>query len=146
MKGSGVAFVFQMKDGGTGEGRILADFENILIGHNARPGTRIQFFRNYILHETVVSEDLSIRVLSGPGMTAGLVRDHDKEAGYLFAVSVSGGVDLVFRQAPVSVYVGLSADLGAHLTVRNRYDNTMTFYQNGIRRAWYPEVSVKYRF
>lgn len=146
VKGCGLSFVFPFRDGGTGEARILADFERVLRGHEAHPGTRIQFFRNFILQEIDVAEDLTLHLFGGPGLTAGLVRDRGKEAGYLMALSVGGGADLLFRDTPVTVSASFSADLGAHLIIRNQYDNTMTLYQNGWLRAWYPEVSVKYRF
>ncbi len=145
-KGCGLSLVAPMKGGGMGEIRLLADFEHVLINHEARPGTRIQLLRHFGLKEMDLGDDLAIQLTGGPGLTAGLVRDRGKDAGYLIALSVGGGADFLFKTVPVSVFVGLSADIGAHVIIRNQYDNTMTFYQNGWRRAWYPEVSVKYRF
>lgn len=145
-KGSGFTMFIPMKDGGAGEIRFMADFESVLIDHEARPGTRVQLLRHFVLKEIKAAEDLSIHIIGGPGISAGLVRDHGKEAGYLMALSLGGGADLQFKSVPISVFAGLSADIGAHLVIRNRYDNTMTFYQNGWCRAWYPELSVKYRF
>ena len=62
------------------------------------------------------------------------------------AASAMAGADFFFFRAPVTVTAGLSADLGAHMVIHSSYDNTMTFYKNGLRRAWYPELTVKYRF
>ena len=145
-KGCGLVADFPMRDGGGGEIRLLTDFEQILQGHAAAPGIRISFFRRFQLKEYPISNDLIIRISAGPGLTGGWVHDHEKEASYMAAASAMAGVDFLFFRAPVTVTAGLSADLGAHMVIHSRYDNTMTFYKNGLRRAWYPELTVKYRF
>ena len=145
-KGSGITLSIPMKDGGSGEVRVLADFEDFLTSHEVRPGTRVELYRNFVLREREVSEDLTVRLIAGPGIAGGLVRDDGKEAGILMALCLDGGAELAFGAAPVTVFFGFSAHLGAHLVYRDQYDNTMSFYTNGLRRIWMPEIAIKYRF
>lgn len=145
-KGSGIVLSVPMRDGGTGEIRVLADFEDFLTSHDVRPGTRVELYRNFVLKEREVSDDLKIRFIAGPGITGGLVRDRGKEAGFLMALCLDTGAELAFGAAPVTVFFGFSGHLGAHLVFRDQYDNTMSFYTEGVRRAWMPEMAIKYRF
>ena len=145
-KGVGATVILQGKQGATGELRLLADFADILMGHTARPGTRIQYLQHFPVHRFDLSNELTINIIWGPGVTLGLVRDKRKQGGYLAAVSGFAGAEFIFHRVPVTVSTSFSADLGAHMTIRNRYDNTMTYYEYGLRRAWYPEIGIRYRF
>ena len=145
-KGSGTVFFFPHADGSAGELRLVADFEKVLKGHGYLPGTRVQYIHNLTMAVWEISGELTVRPVAGPGVTLGFVRDRGKGPGFLAAAVGSAGVEFDFRVNPVSVYLGLSADLGAHVVFRNRYENTMTLYRNGLQRAWQPELSVRYRF
>ena len=146
VKGCGLVADFPMRDGGGGEFRVLTDFEQVLSGAAPGPGIRVQFFRIYRLRSFRTASGMHIHLSAGPGLTGGFVRDHGKDPGYLAAASGTVGAEFVFTRIPVTIRAGVSGDLGVHLIYRDRYDNTLTFYQNGLRTSLYPELTLKYRF
>lgn len=145
-KGSGLVFLFSHSDGTYGELRVSADFDQVLNGRESFPGFRAQYGYNMRLATVTISDELKIRPVAGPGITVGYVRDHEKGMGILAALDGNVGLEFIFPASPLSIYAGISAEVGAHIVLRNRYESTMTLYDNGLRRIWQPELSVRYRF
>lgn len=140
-KGSGLILVFNHSDATYGELRVNADFEQILKGRESVPGFTAQYWYNMHLATVRFSDELVVRPVAGPGVTVGYVRDHGKEPGFLVAVGGNVGLDFIFKTSPISIYAGLSAEVGAHVK-----GSTMSLYDNGLRRVWQPELSIRYRF
>lgn len=144
-QGSGLTCLFRHADGSVGELRLVADFEGVIREHQ-RPGARLTY--NYFLYgkDWYQSPELTVRPTFGPGLSFGYVRDKGKAPGFLAAIGADIGLEMEFRVTSVSIYAGLSADLGAHILLRGRYGSTMTLYRNGLERIWQPEIAVRYRF
>ena len=145
-KGCGVALVFPRPDGTAAELRLLSDFAQVLRGHEYYPGAKLQYLYRLRVQERTVSDELSVRLTAGPGLTVGAVRDHGKGDGLLAALCGNITADFQFSKVPVTVSAGLSADLGAHLVFKEWHESTMTLYRNGLRKVWQPEISIRYRF
>lgn len=145
-KGCGAVLVFPHPDGAAAELRLLSDFAQVLRGHEYYPGAKLQYLYRLRVQEQTVSDELSVRLTAGPGLTVGAVRDQGKGDGLLAALCGGFSAEFLFRRVPVTISASLSADLGAHLVFKKWSDSTMTLYRNGLRKAWQPEISIRYRF
>lgn len=145
-KGSGVVFYFSHTDGSYGELRINADFERLLNGSKSSPGIQAQYWYNIPLTTIKVSDAFKIRPTAGPGVSLGYVRDYEKDMGLVVAAGGNLGLEFIFPSSPLSLYAGVSAEVGAHIVLGGRNNSPVTLYTNGLRRAWQPEIAFRYRF
>ena len=77
-------------------------------------------------------------------MTAGFVRDGDKDRGLLGGVSGIAVIDLIFNKLTISC--SATAIFGFHLNYHNSEFGTLELYRNGLKYAGIPEITIKYRF
>lgn len=145
-KGSGLVFYFSHTDGSYGELRVNADFERVLRGHESVPGVQAQYWYKMPLTTLKVSDGFRIRPTAGPGVSLGYVRDYGKDMGLMAALGGNLGLEFIFPASPLSLYAGFSAEAGAHIVLRGNHENRITWYTNGLRRAWQPEIAFRYRF
>ena len=125
--------------------RILADLDGVLTGSEDIPGIKGTYLLPYVVKRAVSRKGYAFRVVAGPGISGGYLRDRGKGYGAVFCVCGTFGMDFILRSG-VTLSWGMTTELGAHLDYKNRYNSTLTLYRNGLLNTVYPSVSIKYRF
>ena len=123
---------------------ICADLYKVIDGTFSSPGYRAGYQISFPLICKDLSESCTFRFEAGPGMTAGFVRDGDKDRGLLGGVSGIAVIDLIFNKLTISC--SATAILGFHLNYHNSEFGTLELYRNGLKYAGIPEITIKYRF
>ena len=123
---------------------ICADLYKVIDGTFSSPGYRAGYQISFPLICKDLSESCTFRFEAGPGMTAGFVRDGDKDRGLLGGVSGIAVIDLIFNKLTISC--SATAILGFHLNYHNSEFGTLELYRNGLKYAGIPEIAIKYRF
>lgn len=123
---------------------ICADLYRVLDGSCSSPGYRIGYQMSFPLIDKALSECCQFLFEAGPGMTAGYVRDGNKALGLMGGLSGIAVIDLIFNKITISC--AANAVLGFHLNYQNSESGTLELYINGLKQAWMPEISIKYRF
>ena len=125
--------------------RLLADFEGVLQGREPLPGIRASVFSQQALYRWDAPDGTVLTLFAGPGVTGGYVKDRGASWGTLLGLSADAGIRLQFS-APFELRAGFTADLAGHWTVRNRYNNTLTYYHNGLINIFLPYIVIAFRF
>ena len=125
--------------------RILADFEGILQGDHTTPGIRSQFLAIHTFSEKILSSDILFRLIGGPGLNLGYVRDRKDGWGYIGGLSGTVAVEFDFPSR-TRLQLGLDTDISIHAKVNSKDDTKLTFYENGIRNLPMPYISISYSF
>lgn len=144
-KGAGGEMLVHGRDNIVSHVRITTDFERIISGYGKTPGSRLSYYADFPILTTNLGKDGIFSMYSGPGLVGGYMRDNRKNFGFVGGLSAEFGVELSFR-SPFVMRLSVSTDLAVHYTSNNKYDNTLTFYNNGIRNAWHPEFALLYAF
>ena len=121
---------------------ICADLYKVIDGTFSSPGYRAGYQISFPLICKDLSESCTFRFEAG--MTAGFVRDGDKDRGLLGGVSGIAVIDLIFNKLTISC--SATAILGFHLNYHNSEFGTLELYRNGLKYAGIPEITIKYRF
>lgn len=124
--------------------RVYADLYKVLNGRYITPGLKADYHCLFSLSEYGMRDGSVLDIRTGPGVAAGVVRDRNKDRGYLIGLSGMASVQLRFRD--LSVAVGFSAILGCHIHSDRSDDVTLTLYGNGLSGAVLPEITIKYGF
>lgn len=146
VKGVGLALEWsRMED--LGRMGLTLDFSGVLTGKTRRPGLRASYQRLFLSPLGQFRDGSRLSLYYGPGLGLGAVRDHDDHRGLMACLSGSVGMHFLFPESPLTVSAGLSAELGLHAEkVEGAGNRIIRFYQNGIRRAWMPEIQLIYHF
>lgn len=123
---------------------ICTDLYNVLDGTYPSPGYRAGYYMSFPLITKELSDDCRFAFEAGPGMTAGFVRDAKKDRGVMAGLSGIAAIDLIFKKITISC--SAMAILGFHLDYRDSNTGILELYHNGLKEAWMPEISIKYRF
>ncbi len=158
-KGFGAQYRFTESDGVFHTATALIDIYGIPTSRCSSPGIRFNFSRQYIFKQ-LESRGVSFTLYAGPGLSAGIVRDHDKgrwfdltsliseNPGFMFALSGDAGCRFGFGRK-VSLDLSFTADAGIH--VRRNEDEpsyaatSLSIYNNGFLQAIYPQLTVLFK-
>ncbi len=124
--------------------RVYVDLYKVLNGRYITPGLKADYHCLFSLSEHILRDGTVLDLRTGPGVAAGLVRDRDKDRGYL--IGLSGMASARMRFGDLSIEVGVSAILGCHIHPDRSDDVTLTLYANGLSGALLPEVTITYGF
>lgn len=141
----GLCTRFLMKKGNISVIRASADIMDTIDGGEQYPGGKFDYHILYRLKERRINDLVMLSFNAGPGVAVGYVNDFHKKKGLMSGLSGLASLDFIFS-VPVVISISLSGIVGCHLSVRDRYDSTMTLYRNGMTLACLPEVSIRYRF
>ncbi len=123
------------------------------------PGYRFNFSRQYIWKK-IESSEVQFSFYAGPGVSAGVVRDHDKgrwfditsliseNPGAMLAVSGDVGCRFDFGRR-VSLDLSFMAEAGVHVR-RNEKERqytatSLSVYNNGYLQAIYPQLTILFK-
>ena len=123
---------------------LLADMHGLWDGARPMPGVKVSYIRNVTLKEFRIDDGVEASFYSGPGVTAGLVRDSDKPFGFMTGLTGDVGVRLFFRRRVV-VYCELGMDVALFVS-RHPYTSgiDMTYYESGFKNFFYPQLRIAY--
>lgn len=155
-KGFGAQYRFAEADGIFHTATALIDIYGIPSSRCSSPGLRFNFSRQYIFKQ-LESRGVSFTLYAGPGLSAGVVRDHDKgrwfdlksliseNPGFMLALSGDAGCRFGFGRR-ISLDLSFTADAGIH--VRRNEDQpaypatSLSVYNNGFLQALYPQFTI----
>ena len=155
-KGFGLAFQEYDKDGTAFSSFILyADIYGLPLGKTDSPGIKGNFSRNHFLGNIKIDR-AKLNFYAGPGFTAGYGQDGERSVishehlvnnpGVVCALSGTAGCLFTFdRHIVLDLF--LQAEVGFHIR-RDEFleQSDLTFYSNGLTRAWIPHLLILYKF
>ena len=119
------------------------DFCGVLDGQVQHPGIRAGFSCNFIVWgHSFSTGDLS--ALAGIGFTTGYVRQTGVSFGPMAGLTGKIGIEYLFR-VPVILSLDFTPVLGMHLEGRGS-DSRLKLYQEGLMKAYYPRLGIRYVF
>lgn len=134
---------------------LSMDIYGMPMGRTERPGIKFNFSHNHVLVKGGRG-GVDSQIYAGPGAAVGLVQDRENSVasqsrlvnnpGVVAALSGSAGMRMLFRE---HVLIDLSFTFEAGFHIRNdewQDQRDLRFYSNGISRAWYPQLSILYKF
>jgi len=125
---------------------LRSDFQDIIDGGSEVPGVVCGFSLDYPLKKWRTGAG-EISLTLGPTVSAGYVRDLGYKHGVMAAIGCSTGANFKFDGSPLEISVRLAGETGMHsMGGDDVHDTTLRFYVNGLRRAWAPELTIRYRF
>ena len=145
-KGFGAQYSFAEKDG-------------IPTSRCSSPGYRVNFSRQYIFRH-MESAGVSYTFYAGPGISTGMVRDHDKGKGFDltslisgnpgFMLALSGDIGCRFDFGRrVALDLSFMADAGIHVRVNEKEKSytatSLSVYNNGLIQFLYPQLTILYK-
>jgi len=122
---------------------LLVDFSGLFSGKAENPGYLLRYGRNSTLRSWELPTGTTMRLMAGPGVMGGYLRDYDGAFGPTAAMSGTAGLFFEMKRG-VALSLSFSVDLGVHVkSVQGR--NTLKLYRNGIIRSYSPEVRILFR-
>ena len=155
-KGFGLAFQEYDKDGAAYSSFILyADIYGLPLGKTAYPGIKGNYSRNHFFGNVSIDR-AKLNFYAGPGFTAGYVHDGERSVishehlvnhpGVICALSGTAGCLFTFGRH-IALDLFLQAEVGFHIRKDEFLEqNDLTFYSNGLTRAWIPHLLILYKF
>lgn len=158
-KGIGASVHFPEKDGVFHTATAYVDIYGIPSSRCSYPGYKANFSRQYSL-KTWEKDGYCIKMYTGPGITAGFVRDHDKGRGIDMTSLTSDNQGVVFAASGdigwlfdfgglVSLDLSLTAEAGVHVRRNEKekgyWSPSLSIYNNGFMQALYPQLTILFR-
>lgn len=158
-KGFGAQYSFAEKDGVFHTATALVDIYGIPTSRCSSPGYRVNFSRQYIFRH-MESAGVSYTFYAGPGISTGMVRDHDKGKGFDltslisgnpgFMLALSGDIGCRFDFGRrVALDLSFMADAGIHVRVNEKEKSytatSLSVYNNGLIQFLYPQLTILYK-
>ncbi len=156
-KGFGAQYRFASSETAFHSATAFVDIYGIPTSRCSSPGFRVNLSRQYIL-KRIENNGVCYSVYAGPGITAGVVRDHDKgrslldmtsliggNPGFVIALSGDAGCRFGFGKR-VALDLSFAVDAGIHVR-RNEKESgymatSLSVYNNGLLQALYPQITV----
>ena len=158
-KGFGAQYCFAGNDGVFHTATAYLDIYGIPTSRCSSPGYRFNFSRQYIFH-TMEHAGVGYTFYAGPGISTGVVRDHDKgrgfdltsliseNPGFMFALSGDVGCRFDFGRK-LSLDLSFLADAGIHVRVNEKEKSytatSLSVYNNGFIQIFYPQLTILYK-
>lgn len=134
---------------------LSLDIYGLPMGRTEKPGVKFVFSHNHVLVKGGRG-GVDSQFYAGPGAAVGYVHDREKSVasinrlvnnpGMTAALTGSAGMRMLFRE---HVLIDLSFTFEAGFHIRKdewQEQNDLRFYSNGIYQAWYPQLSIMYKF
>ena len=158
-KGFGAQWRFPVHEGVFHSATAFADIYGIPTSRCSSPGFRFNFSRQYVFKE-LESDGVKFMLYAGPGISAGVVRDHDKgrgldltsligeNPGFMLAISGDAGCRFDFGKR-VALDLSFAADAGIHVRRNEKegdyFATSVSIYNNGLIQIIYPQITVLFR-
>lgn len=158
-KGFGAQYRFAETDGVFHTATAFVDIYGVPTSRCSFPGYRFNFSRQYVFRE-IEHGDVSYKFYAGPGISAGVVRDHDKgrgfdltslisgNPGFMFAISGDIGCRFDFGRK-LALDLSFTADAGIHARVNEKERvftaTSLSVYNNGLLQFLYPQLTILYK-
>lgn len=108
------------------------------------PGFSVSFIRNYIIKEWKSEEGDMVRLICGPGISAGWGYDYMEDKGLHIGLAGRIGLSCLYRRN-IRLSICLSPVIGTHL--KGLESNVkMGYYRYGLLGALMPEIGIGYSF
>lgn len=159
IKGFGAEARTSEVDGIFHSATAYVDIYGVATSRCSYPGLRMNVSRNYVISRSSI-QDITMTFYAGPGVTAGLVRDHDKgrgldltslfgnNEGVVLAISGSSGCRFDFP-GRIALNLSFTADLGIHIRryelEKGYFAPSVSIYNNGYMQALYPQLSILFK-
>lgn len=125
---------------------IGADMCGVYNGKYSKPGVSLAYYGLFDILSCDLGKETALALYTGPGCHLGYVRDKGID-DYGLAAGLGGRIGVAFRfKSPFVVCIDFSAVLGCHITGQNEFENKMSIYKNGIYKAYFPQLGIKYSF
>lgn len=147
-KQAGITYV---KTGGEREPwsvlRLTADIWDVVKGESDLPGVKMMYDICYPVKSwTSLNTGTRLDIVAGPGISAGLVRDHEAEK-YHAIFGLSGMIGIFHHFAGnVAIGIDLSGEVAISARGRKFESTKLSFYKHGIMQFPIPELLITYRF
>lgn len=141
--GAEISFQQMMTDSTFFEINAGIDFCGVLDGQVSHPGVKAAFSYNFMF----LRQDFStgcLAALAGVGFTAGYVRQNGMSPGPMAGLTGKIGVEYRFH-VPVILSLDFTPVLGMHLEGHGNYSR-LKLYQEGLIKAYYPRLGIRYVF
>lgn len=159
VKGIGATVRLQEKDGIFHTATAFVDIYGVATSRCSNPGLRFNVSRQYVLGRRQQG-DVQMTFYTGPGITLGYVRDHDKgfgidlksifgdNEGAVAAISGDAGCRFDFGSR-VALDLSLAVDLGLHIrkneNERDYFAPSVSIYNNGWMQWLYPQLTFLFK-
>lgn len=159
IKGFGAYFSLPAKNGVFHSATAFVDIYGVATSRCSYPGYKLNLSRQYIIREFDKSP-VHMRLYAGPGISLGMVHDHDKgrgidltslisdNTGFMLAISGDIGCRFDFGSR-VALDLSFMAEGGFHLREYEKEKNysaaSLSFYNNGVLQAIYPQLTILFR-
>ncbi|MBQ9462933.1 MAG: hypothetical protein IJU68_04675 [Bacteroidales bacterium] len=159
IKGFGAYFSLAEKNGVFHSATAFVDIYGVATSRCSFPGYKFNVSRQYIIREFDKSP-VHMRLYAGPGISLGMVHDHDKGRGIDFTslisdntgfmLAVSGDIGCRFDfGSRVALDLSFMAEGGFHLREYEKEKSysaaSLSFYNNGILQDIYPQLTILFR-
>ena len=158
-KGFGAQYRFAERNGVFHSATAFIDIYGIPSSRGSFPGYRFNLSRQYVFRQ-IEGDGVRYMLYAGPGVSMGMVRDHDKgrwfdftslisgNQGFMFALSGDVGCRFDFGRR-VALDLSFEADAGLHVR-RNENETdynaaSLSIYNNGLMQAIYPQLTILFK-
>ena len=158
-KGLGAQFRFGEQEGVFHSLTAFVDIYGVPTGRCLYPGFRMNFSRQYVIQQ-LNSGDMDMLFYIGPGISSGMVHDHDKgkwfdlqslvggNIGFMFALSADAGCRFDFGKR-IALDLSFAMDAGVHMrrneNEKSYYATSLSIYNNGLLQLFYPQLTILFK-
>lgn len=129
---------------------LKADMEGIFLGMEMIPGVKFSYtHQNFMKKGSFRGGEALYALFFGGGFCGGYVKDSGGEwlgHGPMAGLAADAGALFLFP-CRIDIMLSLSGEFGLYLRKDQRYGSTeLSWYRNGVVKAWIPNVTIFYRF
>lgn len=129
---------------------LKADMEGIFLGKEMIPGVKFSYtHQNFMKKGSFRGGEALYALFFGGGFCGGYVKDSGGDwLGYGPMAGLTADIGALFIfPIRIDIMLSLSGEFGLHLRKDRRYGSTeLSWYRNGVVKAWLPNVTIFYRF
>lgn len=143
---SGISLVYdhEVNNGCFIELALKGEMGEVLAGRSCIPGISASFTWNYILKEWKISDDETLEMFAGPGVSMGYAKDLKRDKGFDFGLKGQFGIEFLFERKAI-ISLSISPVMGSHVEFNGNAINIRS-YNYGLLNSIMPEIGIKYRF
>lgn len=129
---------------------LKADMEGVFLGEELSPGVKFSYtHQNFMKKGSFRDGEALYAFFFGGGFCGGYVKDGVGEwlgHGPMAGLAADAGALFLFP-CRIDIMLSLSGEFGLYLRKDRRYGSTeLSWYRNGVVKAWIPNVTIFYRF
>lgn len=124
--------------------------EGIFLGKEMIPGVKFSYtHQNFMKKGSFRGGEALYALFFGGGFCGGYVKDSGGDwLGYGPMAGLTADIGALFIfPIRIDIMLSLNGEFGLHLRKDRRYGSTeLSWYRNGVVKAWLPNVTIFYRF